>query len=321
MLHRFLRYIIVAFMGLTGCIAEDRQACPTQVKVIYSYTTNQEYADMFASRVRQVAIYVFDANERFLKLVIANQTQLVDDGKALKVDLPPGQYTILSWAGLPSWYEIGTDRNGVFSQDLTPGVTHLNDVRMQLPHQLPANEIIPIAKEPIDLFHGLARKVNVESYGQTLIPIDVVRNTHTIHIKVQGLSNLSSGPPNAAPLDMFLAADNGYLYADNTFHERGVGLKYLPNSSFVEADTMTTAIKTLRLMPSHPMMLTVRDALNGQIYFHFDLLPYIMQSPLLDNQKELDRQEQFDVVLDVNRQLVVTIYINGWKIITLTPQQ
>lgn len=317
MFYRFLRYTIFGLLAFVGCTAEDRTVCPTSIKVVHSFTLNKEYADMFAQRVRRTSLYIFDDKGLFYDEKTITDPSLMEGGNTVVLDLRPGTYTVVSWGGVPEWYKIGENINGRFSEGLTRGVSSLASFRLLLPTDASGADM-PTASEPADLFHGMTENVMVENGESAVIPISVIKNTHTIHLTVNGLDNIAASKA-AAPIDVYVSAGNHNLYHNNTFDLSGGVVKYLPNSFLVDGTQLRTSIKVLRLVPSHPMMLVGRDAVSGTNYFNFDLLPYIMQSPTYNSQAELDRESDFDVVVTVGINLDVVVYINGWKVVNIIP--
>ncbi|MEG2366097.1 MAG: FimB/Mfa2 family fimbrial subunit [Alistipes sp.] len=317
MSNRFLRYSIIALTLAVGCTREDLSECKVDLRIQHRYTLNTENKDLFAQKVHQLALYVFDANERFYDVTFIDDAKTLGADNAFDVALPAGNYTLVTWAGEPQTYHLGEAPTGaeLLTEGLRRGVTQLSDFRLRVSQEAVDTAIVT---QPAHLFHGIERNIQVADVPEVqTVAIDLVKNTHLLHVSIVGLEALTRATSN--PITVYVTGNNGSYCHDNTFDVTTRRVKYLPHSEVVTGDQMVSWVQLLRLMPSHPLLLTVADTRNGAIYSQFDLLPYLMQLPDYGTQEGLDREEQFNVELKIDANYKVYIKINEWQLIHVIP--
>lgn len=107
----------MALLSLSSCVKDDMDDCPaSKVSLQFDYTYNMKEADAFTTRVRNVNVYVFDGNGKY----ITKQSQSAEQfaaGYAMDfTGLEPGKYTFACLARGKQASEItNTDEEFQFS--------------------------------------------------------------------------------------------------------------------------------------------------------------------------------------------------------------
>ena len=122
----------IAIMSMSSCINDDLDDCvPAQSKLSLSfeYTYNVKNADAFAEEVRNINVYAFDENGKYLNSYIENKEHF-EKGYTLDItDLQDGKYTFVCLARDRKSEEIGADDEKEFQfSSLTPGVSTIEDL-------------------------------------------------------------------------------------------------------------------------------------------------------------------------------------------------
>lgn len=68
--------------------------------VRFKYDYNMKYADAFAHEVKSVTLYAFDEDGKFVFQRTEEGNMLADEEYSMPVDVEPGNYHLVSWAGL-----------------------------------------------------------------------------------------------------------------------------------------------------------------------------------------------------------------------------
>lgn len=353
----------VFFLALSGCVKEDLSDCPEPEQGIvlrYRYDLNMDYADKFAERVENLQAFIFDG-EGILRdtLVPPVGAGTITPGWERKVNLPAGDYSIVTWAGSDNFYDhyYHASSNGDAS-GYRPGVilgrTRLEDMKMFLKYE-PASDF-PDDKTPCDadlkdLYHGMVQHVTVPAEGFTAITTPLVKNTNTIRIRIDGLPKLRSGA-NEGDFELSVTGCNSHYKYDNTIGDEASSLRYIPSRSRIENGSLHADIRTLRLMrpESDPlgnasMLLDIRYKPGRlDICKDVNLVDLILSGkiPARDAQgnlltdsegkqeyvsptlEYLDRQDLFEIVYEIEENPadgspVFTVYVNDWKITHIYP--
>ncbi|MEG2317245.1 MAG: FimB/Mfa2 family fimbrial subunit [Rikenellaceae bacterium] len=319
MLKRILRYFIMApiMILMLGCIKDDVSCCNPGVEIQYYYTLNRNNTDLFGQKVHNMAIYIFDKDNLFYYYKLISDDNKLQNDLPIKLKLPAGDYTIVSWGGNPEWYHFGerVDMVGTVQDGLRKGITKLSDFRLSIQSYLESDDAI--AYEPVDLYYGLATPIKTFVDKKTYSSIALINNIHKLNISITGMSHITQDTD--VPLDIYCIGSNGRYGHDNTIDESVGDVKYKPTTINIKGDVATTSIKVMRLMPSYKMILSVVNMKNGVVYYNFDLLPYIMKHPSYRSQQDLDREEEFNIDLKIDNDLNVVIWINGWEITNIIP--
>lgn len=84
-----------------GSILDEEDVdCSVEYRVKFKYDYNMKYADAFSREVGTVTLYAFDDNGKLVYQKTEEGDVLGEDGYTMKVDLEPGDYHLITWAGL-----------------------------------------------------------------------------------------------------------------------------------------------------------------------------------------------------------------------------
>ena len=337
----FLPLWTIGILALSGCVKEDLADCPEPEQGVilkYRYDLNMDYADKFAERVENLQAFIFDA-EGILrdKLVPFVGKGTIVPNWERRIDLAPGNYSVVTWAGSDKFYDhfyltAANEDAADFAPGVTIGRTRLEDLRMFLKYRLldgsRTGQKRPNATNIKDLYHGLVQNVAVQAEGFTTITTPLTKDTKTVRIRIDGLSKLGN---NVAPGDfeMSIAGRNSHYRYDNAINEQASLLTYVPYQSQVQNGALHTEIKTLRLMKPQsdpfsnaPLLLSIRYIPTGLVICQdVDMVGLILDGkiPARDSQgmyqtddegepilvsptlEYLDRQDVFDVVFEISK--------------------
>ena len=109
----------------TSCdsiLDEDDVDCSVEYRVKFKYDYNMKYADAFSREVSSVALYAFDDNGKLVYQKTEAGDALAADGYSMVVDMEPGDYHLITWAGL-------SDEASFSVPLITQGVSSLEELQ------------------------------------------------------------------------------------------------------------------------------------------------------------------------------------------------
>ncbi len=126
----------IALSSLSSCMKDDITGCPTaKLSLKFDYTYNVKEADAFSAEVKNLNVYVFDKNGKF----VDNYTESADKfetGHEMQItDLQAGKYTFVCLARdkQPTASRAEGDDEMEFSfTQLTPGVSTIDDLQEEM---------------------------------------------------------------------------------------------------------------------------------------------------------------------------------------------
>lgn len=89
-----------AIVSCGSILDEEDVDCSVEYRVKFKYDYNMKYADAFSREVGTVTLYAFDDNGKLVYQKMEEGDVLGEDGYTMKVDLEPGDYHLITWAGL-----------------------------------------------------------------------------------------------------------------------------------------------------------------------------------------------------------------------------
>lgn len=360
-MHFFL-WIVILF-ALSSCVKEDLSNCPEPEQGIilsYRYELNMDYADKFAEQVENLQAFIFDKDGilRDTLIPFVGNGMIVPNWER-RVNLPPGDYSIVTWAGSKDfyahyyWAATNEDTEG-FLPGVTIGKTQLEEMRAFLKYE-PLTETSE-QKKPYDanlkdLYHGIEQNITVLPEEFTAVNTPLIKNTNTIRVRIDGLSNLGDNIDND-DFELTITGSNGHYRYNNTIGEKSSTLRYTPWQNSINGSSLHADIRTLRLMypESDPfgnasLTLNIRyEPLGLQICRDVNLVDLILSGKipardaqgnlLTDSQgnqeytsptlEYLDRQDLFEIVYEITKNpnggsMIITVYVNDWKITNIYP--
>lgn len=123
----------IALTTLSSCIKEDLDDCPepakSKVALQFDYTYNIKEADAFASEVKNLNVYAFDENGKFVDSYVENSDKF-ELGHTMEITgLKDGKYTFVCLARNRQWnMQTENDEKEFCFTSLTPGVSTIDDL-------------------------------------------------------------------------------------------------------------------------------------------------------------------------------------------------
>lgn len=307
-------------LGLNACdyIHEDLEPCDHYLH--FSYTYNMKQADAFVPEMsnqstdKQVDLFIYDADGKYL----SSQTVAGEELRRnrVRLNLPPGDYRLLAWAGLNETdYEWTKPAVGESLADWQMAVKTAIDNR--------------VARELLGLFQGQL-KLTIPAGGETDTEFPLVKNTNKIRI---ALIDANSGTGlqtddftiRAVTRNRDLDADNQPLTTDQAV----TWAPYLQRLETVDASDGTTAMQavvaelnTLRLLDDTNTSLTLTHRGETTPFLDVDLTDFLlltkMESHDMEAQEYLDRQDEYAIVIYLDlaggKAHCLEILVNDWTI-------
>ncbi|MCD8266137.1 MAG: FimB/Mfa2 family fimbrial subunit [Prevotellaceae bacterium] len=299
-------------------------------KVRFTYYYNMKYADAFAHEVSYVTLYVLDTDGNVVWQKTEEGDALAEEGYMMDVDVAPGTYNLLVWAGtkdLGSFY--------------IPESTLATDLTCTLNHSYSTDGQAYVDTDLDRLFHGwLADAEFPDEAGEHVITVDLVKDTNIFHVVLQHTSGSSV---DVNKFTFTITDDNGSMDWDNSLLDdermtyyawytyQGEAEIYLGDEDDEETGDETRAtfgaalaeLTTARLVKGHSPRLTVTNNETGKTVFSIPIIDYALlvkgyENREMSDQEYLDRQDEYDMVffLDEGEQWEDShIYINSWEVV------
>ena len=335
--------LLLPVLFMAGCTSEDLSECGV-LRLDLHYTMNGEHLDRLSGNVGDVRIYVFDSNTKLLVRVIEPTPQDIARGYSEIQNPTPGKFTFVAWAGSgddihgSGFMEVEMDdpENHNFRDLWDDDETLLDDFYIMLEHDVIDDPSIVGDKCPkgdfVDLFHARVEDFEVVQAQKQTVEFDFMRNTNVLNITVTGLESLNSGNTTRAeadaPVGLFVTGRNGRYKWDNTIDPYARLVRYEPTALTRTETDMESDIKTLHLNKERhaddPVLLYIVDPATGDnLHQPIDIIEAIGQvkdedgNYLYRTQEDIDRAYTFPILVEISDEgeLVITISIDGWKIV------
>lgn len=317
-LLRLLPVWAVLTLGLVSCeyIHEDLKPCDHYLH--FTYTHNMKFADAFQHKLvcqeeaKTAELFIFDGDGKFLSSQ-SLPTETLQENR-IRLNLDPGKYKLLAWAGLNDTDYTWTKPAAGESMD-----EWLMSVRQDKG---------VVARELSGLFQGTL-ELTIPSGGETDTEFPLVKNTNKIRL---ALIDANSGTGlQADDFTILATTHNGDLNAQNqpVADEAVLWKPYLQQVETV-ADTeggtamqaVVAELNTMRLMESSQTSLQLSHKGEEAPFLQVDLTDFLlltqMESHDLDAQEYLDRQDEYTIVvyLDIvdGKAHCLEIIVNDWTI-------
>lgn len=307
-------FLFIPILFLQSCIKDDISDCKTDLLIRFRYTLNDSYADLFGSEVDQIIVYIFDSNGKYVDR-FSEQGDALTNGYTMRIPLPKGEYTVIAYGGNFTTYSVGelNRQTGTLNESLQKGITSIEDFRMELKSKSDAdNYLIPL-NVPDDLYAGMGTNACSCTDPQQVIEIDLMKDTKKIKVNLLGTDALG------APLDVYITAANGRYKHDNSIDTDYGTFKYTPVSTTVTPNGLEINLKKLRLVFGQSPMLIIKNRTTGQILYNENMIEQIALTGKYPSQEDLDREDEFAFDISIAQNVVITTFINGWKINSITP--
>jgi|GEM_PF-3361845 len=214
-MNRFSNLLIksigaLTLTGLAACdyIHDDSIApCEYRLRLVYDY--NMKFADAFQREVDKAALFICDNKGNFIRRQDIEGAEL--KANSIAMDLEPGTYQVLTWAGL--------DESSYQWPELTPESSTIEEIRVKTLREADAtqpNELTP-------LWHALDTLVITGDRHEEK-EISLAKNTNKLRVVLQDTEGYSM---DVKDFSFRIVADNGYMDYDNTLLDDDT-ISYLP---------------------------------------------------------------------------------------------
>lgn len=311
-----------SLMGiLNSCIYEDEVVCPCEVRFVYDY--NMEFADAFPSQVNDVTLFVFDSEGRFI-FSRRDSGDHLDADYRMPLELSPGHYRLIVWAGLDE------NNTGItLKNTLQSNVSTINDLELNLN----INNYI-CDSHLSDVWYGKMEDFEVKDDAPSYATISLVKDVKRFKILLQDTEGktLSKEDYSFTISTANKALDHNNLPSDNN------NVAYLPYSlqevtieneadsrSNTDINALVAEMASLRLTDERPARFTVRNKRTQKDLFDIDLVKYLNMMKLdeysdMTLQEFLDRESTYQIILiigknDSGQDVTLSIRINAWTLV------
>jgi hypothetical protein len=289
-----------------GCIRDDLSVCGLRVMFRYVERNAPQDVNLFASDVKQVSLFVFDANTGlFLSEHSATVDQMLDSCM-LSINIFPGDYDFIAWGNITEDYEI---------EPFVEGVTTRSEAILTLKTQGNLVE-----DYPDDLFYGSQNYTVIpDIQANQLITIDMVNNAKRIHVIAHGLyddNSIQNADPYAPVFHTTILSRNGQYRFDN--NPTGEHYTYVPRERLsVEEVTLLSDFVVLREMNNanatdsrlRIVHRPTKQSEEEEEFYDVSLTELL----LIVASGDIESRDEFTVELFVSRTNgTVTIKVNDW---------
>ena len=296
-----------AVVSCDSILGEEEVDCSVEYRVKFKYDYNMKYADAFSREVGTVTLYAFDDNGKLVYQKTEEGDVLGEEGYTMKVDLEPGDYHLVTWAGL--------NDEASFSVPLvTAGESSLDELQCRM-----------------DRLYSRAADGTAVVNSKLSVPL--VKNTNTIRIILQQMDGVTV---EVDKFEFTITDDNGLMNYDNKLLEDET-LTYYPyyrmqggTDMGIRADgdaedsNISVAIAQItvgRLVVENNPRLTITNKETGEPVLSIPLVKYLLLTEAegheMTNQEYLDRQDEYNMTffLDESMKWINTsIIINDWVV-------
>ena len=286
----------LALLGLAACdyIHDDSlPLCEYRLRFVYDY--NMKYADAFPNEVTKAALFICDDKGTYLSRKDIEGDELKANN--IRMDLDPGTYQLLTWAGL--------DEGSYEWPELTPGTSTIEDIRVRTRRGADATQ--PNELEP--LWHALDTLVITGDQHEEKV-ISLAKNTNKLRVVLQDTEGYSM---DVKDFTFQIVADNGYMDYDNQLLD-DPAITYTPyyakSIDIAGGDTINgkpanqyvavAELNTMRLMDKQNYRLIVRHKDWEEDVLNVNLCNYLLLTQMeghdISAQEYLDRQDEYSIV-------------------------
>ncbi|MDE5730062.1 MAG: FimB/Mfa2 family fimbrial subunit [Alistipes sp.] len=336
--------LVLCTLGVAcdGLIYEDEGDCSVTYRVKFRYDWNMKFADAFASEVESVTLYLLDGSGNIVWQRTEQGEALASEEYAMTVDVAPGTYDLLAWAGT-------TDKG---SFPIATDAATREELTCTLRRTQGASAEAEVRGDIDRLYHGyLAGQTFGEEEGVHTYTLSLKKDTNNVRVVLQQLSGEQMDPER---FTFAITAENGAMDWDNellpdqllTYYawhtQSGVaGIEsddpnYISSLSAVIAE-LTTARLTVRdrMAPlaagaaeeafpeANKMRLKVTDNQTGRTVVSVPLVDYALlvkgeYRKTMDDQEFLDRMDEYSLIFVLDDQLrwvSMSVNIHSWKLV------
>lgn len=321
--------LLLALASCNGLIYDDEGDCTVSYRLKFRYDMNMKFADAFPHEVKSVAVYAFDKSGKLVWQQTDKGEALAQDGYAMTLDLPAGDYDLIAWCGLDN----DADNESFSVPQLTAGTSTKEELTCRLNRQYDSEENAFVSSDLYPLFHGqlsVSLPQNDDG-GDYEFTMPLTKDTNHLRVILQ---HLSGKPVDVSKFTFALEDNNGLMNYDNSLLQDGQITYQAWNTESGTAgvgtseEAQTTVgvaiadLTTARLVEGHKVFLTIRNDEGSQVlrvpFVDYALLVKGYYNRSMSDQEYLDRQDEWAMTffLDENDEWVSSsILINSWRVV------
>ena len=309
--------IYILFILLTTSCAwvkDEVDDCPCGFWINLHYTYNILDVEAAPEYIKEVSLYIYDAEGNFVTRMDVSQQELHDKGYRIKVKgLAEGDYQFVVWSGIASNQYTVSGTKG--SMDM---------FRLALTNQVESSRA-----QLNDLYYGYLRTVHYcDEYAS--YDVSMMKNTNQLAcLVVPSSQNVVISPDDYV---MKVVSANATIDANNNLVEDKL-MTYEPfvidtvtvnDSEYGAVKGIKFCISTLRLMEDVDCRLILEKKNTGQQVFDVSLPEYLGMVGLmytnmgrqLTLQEYLDRQDFYTIVFFLSNETdrLVQLQVNSWRL-------
>lgn len=326
-----LSTLFLLLLIFTGCLKENTEGCPAgKLSISLKYTINVGGEDQLDGKIGHINLYIFDDVTGLLVRIIPISHEELVRGVYF-TDLDPGSYTFVAWAVdgrdlSQGGYEVVDMTDFAADTYTTPkvGVTTIDNFRVRLQTTASEDHKIPASEQFNELYHAKAANIVVKE-GEQAINFDFTKNTNMMKVRVEGLEHLAPNRSATSEVEIFAIGTDDRYNIHNAAGEPAGALRYQRTTTYPETNVAQSDIHILRLdmvlHKAHPILLHLLKKETGEPLMEpIDLLGLILKTKdkngtlLFKTQQDLDRWDEFPIVIKIGLDLNVTVGIDGFDI-------
>jgi hypothetical protein len=297
--------LIVSVLTL-GCTRSDYAVCASEFNFLYAGDDDESSLDLLSKEVKNIDLYIY--NKENGDLVRHVQLSPQKGETSIQVPLYAGEYEAVAWGNIGD----KTTESQAYQYDTEKRVLNF------------ANDDLHYNDKHTPIFYGKASSIVIDGQKKAIARIPLIKNSKTIDLTIFGndlnpmcdvvLNNKNHSMENK-PSDKLNSIPKIEHY--NTKSQKTV-FKFKTH----RLNEVEQSEKSLRIKSS--------DLAGGEK--HFELIHLIKlgiaKAQALDPEMEqelaeaLDKREHFNIEVYLDKQdnnFAITIYVNGYLIIAITP--
>jgi hypothetical protein len=338
--------MVIGFMASCDSVLDFKEGdCSYQYKVKFKYDYNMKYADAFHSLVSTVTLYAFGEDGKLVFQNTNSGDMLKDENYAMKLDVDPGKYHLIAWAGLDNKsFAVPLLKEGSSTlQELTVKTRRVKNSSRSVTSYGEVGDNL-VTNELTSLWHGEITSTDVvlSRSRDTILTVPLIKNTNTIRVVIvqaasqESMARTTSRTISKSSFDYKLCDNNGFMNYDNSLLADSM-LTYVP---YLTADSVIAGasassdkvhealaqitgrseksykavvaeISTARLLTSQtPQLSIVNNTTKKEVLPTNNLIKYLnllkeANYRSMPLQEYLDREDHFDMVLFVDENLTL----------------
>lgn len=198
-------------VALTGCdLVREESDCVASYNIVnFVYDYNLKYADAFDHEVERVTLFAFDHESGVLVKRIQTLSADLDADHSLVLDVEPGDYDLLVWAGdYDDSFDIAAGEEGVSTLEEMHAFMHRTE----------ESGSAHVRSELASLYHGLVSVAlpYASPSRPNRVTVPLVKDTNAVRVVLQ---QISGEPVDASDFNFTITDANGWLNSDNSLRD------------------------------------------------------------------------------------------------------